>query len=303
MSVIAFERVGAQRCAVGEGPVWSAAEQAWYWVDIVARTIWRWDPASGALAQWRSVEMVACLAPRAGGGLIAGMESGLFALQPHAAGQLAEQWLARPDALAPGMRFNDGRCDRQGRFWSGTMVIDTAQARAEGRLYRYSADGTLAGPFVSGLMVQNGLAFAPDGRTMYLSDSHPLVRQVWAFDYDIDSGVPSRRRLFIDMMAHPGRPDGAAVDVDGGYWICANDAGCILRFTPDGRLDRRIDLPMAKPSMCSFGGPGLDSLLVTSIGAGQRQDDAWAGATVLLRPGVQGVPETPFGTALRAPPA
>jgi sugar lactone lactonase YvrE len=96
------------------------------------------------------------------------------------------------------------------------------------------------------------------------------------------------------MRGHPGRPDGAAVDADGCYWICGNDAGCILRFTPDGRLDRKIGLPMAKPSMCSFGGPDLATLVVTSIGAGQPVDDSWAGATVALRPGVAGIAETPF---------
>ncbi|MES3025228.1 MAG: SMP-30/gluconolactonase/LRE family protein [Pseudomonadota bacterium] len=291
---IDIERVGAQRCAVGESPMWSAREQAWYWVDIVARTIWRCD-AGGALTQLGTSEMVACLAQHADGGLIAGMESGLFGLHFGADGQLAERFLARPPELGAGMRFNDGRCDRQGRFWSGIMVMDMALARADGKLYRYAADSGLSAPVVSGLLVQNGLAFSPDGRTMYLSDSHPNVQQVWAFDYDTDSGVPSGRRPFIDMLVHPGRPDGAAVDVDGCYWICGNDAGCVLRFTPDGRLDRTIGVPMAKPSMCSFGGPNLDTLMVTSIGAGQPADDPWAGATVLLRPGTQGIAETPFG--------
>ena len=287
---VSIERIGAARCSVGECPLWVEAEQAWYWVDIVERTIWRWDPASGAIASWRTAEMVACLASRRGGGLLAGMESGLFALALGAGGVVGQQCLARPDGLEAGMRFNDGRCDRQGRFWSGTMVMDMSRGRAEGKLYRYGADG-LEGPFVSGLMVQNGLAFSPDGRTMYLSDSHPQVQKVWAFDYDAGSGVPSRQRLFIDMLDHPGRPDGAAVDADGCYWICGNDAGCILRFTPDGRLDRTVDLPMAKPSMCSFGGPALDTMLVTSISAGQSPDDQWAGATIAFRPGVKGVPE------------
>ncbi len=288
-----FERIGSQRCAVGESPLWSAREQAWYWVDIVARTIWRCD-ATGAVVRWTTSEMVACLAQRPDGDLIAGMESGLFRLRLGA--QVEQQLLARPRDLADGMRFNDGRCDRQGRFWSGTMVMDTALARADGKLYRYTANGTLAGPFVSGLLVQNGLAFSPDGRTMYLSDSHPQVQQVWAFDYDIDSGVPSGRRPFVDMLPHPGRPDGAAVDVDGCYWICGNDAGRLLRFTPEGKLDRTIAVPMAKPSMCSFGGSKLDTLMVTSIGAGQPEDDRWAGATLLLRPGTQGIAETPFGS-------
>lgn len=289
----AIERVGTQRCAVGESPLWSASERAWYWVDIVARTIWRCDAAGGSIRQWTTDEMVACVAARTGGGLIAGMESGLFALALEEGGQTTQQLLASPSGLAPGMRFNDGRCDRQGRFWSGTMVMDMAQARAEGKLYRYGGGG-LEGPFVSGLLVQNGLAFSPDGCTMYLSDSHPNAQKIWAFDYDTGSGVPSSRRLFVDMLHHPGRPDGAAVDADGCYWICGNDAGCLLRFTPDGQLDRRIGLPMAKPSMCSFGGPSLDTLMVTSISAGQPLDDPWAGATVLLRPGVKGLAETPF---------
>jgi sugar lactone lactonase YvrE len=289
-----FERVGPRRCAVGESPLWSSAEQAWYWVDIVAHTIWRFDPASAALASWRTAEMVACLALREGGGLLAGMASALFALDPGSDGELAARSLAAPAALTAGMRFNDGRCDRQGRFWSGTMLMDMALARRDGQLYRYDAASGLAGPFVTGLLVPNGLAFSPDGGTMYLSDSHPNSRLIWAFDYDPDSGTPSQQRLFVDMNQHPGRPDGAAVDADGGYWICANDAGCLLRFTPAGRLDRRIDLPMTKPSMCSFGGPGLDTLMITSIGAGQSLDDDWAGATLLLRPGICGIAEQPF---------
>lgn len=175
------------------------------------------------------------------------------------------------------------------------MFMDMAAGRAIGGLYRYADGAGLSGPVVSGLLTQNGLAFSPDGRTMYLSDSHPASQQVWAFDYDPDAGLPSNRRVFVDMRAHPGRPDGAAVDAEGCYWTCANDAGRLLRFTPAGRLDRTIELPMAKPSMCAFGGPGLDTLLVTSIGAGQDPADPWAGATIMLRPGVQGLAETPFG--------
>ena len=172
------------------------------------------------------------------------------------------------------------------------MFMDMTAAKAVGHLYRYDAGG-LSAPVVSNLLTQNGLAWSPDGRTMYLSDSHPASQAVWAFDYDVDSGVPSNRRLFVDMKSYPGRPDGATVDADACYWTAANDAGLLLRFTPDGKLDRQIELPMTKPSMCCFGGPGLDTLLVTSINPGK--DDGLAGSTVLLRPGVQGLPEAPFG--------
>jgi sugar lactone lactonase YvrE len=173
------------------------------------------------------------------------------------------------------------------------MFRDMAAARPDGRLYRYDAQG-LSAPVVAELVTQNGVAFSPDGRTMYLSDSHPSRRRIWAFDYDIDDGVPHGRRLFVDMADYAGRPDGATIDSDGCYWIAGNDGGCLLRFTPQGRLDRQIALPLAKPSMCCFGGAGLDTMLVTSIDPGQGGGGALAGAVLLLRPGVQGVPEAAF---------
>jgi sugar lactone lactonase YvrE len=288
------ERVGEVRCTVGESPTWNAAEGAWYWVDIPARKIWRVDAASGALRSWDTAEMAACIAPCENGGLIAGMETGVFKLDLSQGSKAVAELMAAPHELTAGMRFNDGRCDRQGRFWSGTMFMDMAAARPDGHLYRYTDAEGLSAPIVSGLITQNGLAWSPDGRTMYLSDSHPSSQLIWAFDYDIEAGVPHNRRVFVDMKAHRGRPDGAAMDSDGCYWICGNDEGCVHRFTPQGVLDRTIDLPMAKPSMCSFGGPDLGTLLVTSISAGQPADDPWAGATVLVRPGVGGMAEAVF---------
>lgn len=282
------------RCAVGESPVWHAKELAWYWVDIPARRIWRMDHASGALRHWTAAEMVACIAPRARAGLIAGMETGLFALDLNDDGSVAAERLATPPELQPGMRFNDGRTDRQGRFWAGTMWMDMAATRPVGNLYRYSHEAGLSAPQAAGLVTQNGLAWSPDGRTMYLSDSHPSRRIVWAYDFDVDTGVPSNRRVFVDMAAYVGRPDGATVDADGCYWVAGNDGGSLLRFTPAGVLDRELKLPFAKPSMPCFGGPRLDTLLVTSIPAPGRQDDPDAGAVVLVRPGVQGLPEAMF---------
>jgi sugar lactone lactonase YvrE len=130
---------------------------------------------------------------------------------------------------------------------------------------------------------------------MYLSDSHPTRRRVWAFDYDIDAGVPHDRRLFVDMAAYAGRPDGATMDSDGCYWVAGNDGGSLLRFAPEGKLDRELHLPVPKPSMPCFGGPDLDTLLVTSIVQAGREDDELAGAVLLVRPGVRGVAEVSFG--------
>ena len=288
-----IERIAGVTCSVGESPLWHAPDHAWYWVDIPARHIWRLDGSTGSLRKWTAPEMVACIAPAASGGWIAGMESGVFRLQLLDDGSVNAERLGAPEELGPGMRFNDGRCDRQGRFWAGTMFMDMAAAKAVGALYRYDARG-LSSAVVTELVTQNGLAWSPDGRTMYLSDSHPARRRVWAFDYDIDDGVPHGQRLFADMAGFTGRPDGAAMDIDGCYWVAGNDGASLLRFTPAGVLDREIALPVAKPSMCSFGGPNLEWLLVTSIRPGDAPSDSDAGGVFMLHPGVRGMADTPF---------
>jgi sugar lactone lactonase YvrE len=278
--------------------VWHAGEQALYWVDIPARRIVRLEAASGRRSEWTMPEQVACFAFDRDGTVLAGMESGLFAVALNGAGARTRR-LAAPDFAAQGMRFNDGRCDRQGRFWAGTMVQDMSLASTAGALYRFDAEGWLSAPVVDGLVTQNGLAWSPDGATMYLSDSHPTRRLVWAFDFDIETGTPRERRVFADLHHYSGRPDGAAVDADGCYWTCANDAGKLLRFTPQGRLDREIALPASKPSMCAFGGRDFDTLFVTSIlpGANANDDD---GHVFAVRPGVKGLPEPLYAGALPA---
>ena len=238
------------RNATGESPVWSIAEQALYWVDIPAKRLHRWSPADGKEHSWQASQMLACIAQTGHGSWIAAMENGLFAITPHADGSLDSRLLASVTHALPGMRFNDGRCDRQGRFWAGTMVMDMAAGAPVGAMYRYNAGQTE--PLkaqLPGLIVPNGLAFSPDGKTLYLSDSHPDVQKIWAFDYDTDTGTPHNRRLFVDMSEHPGRPDGAAVDAEGCYWICGNDAGLIHRFTPQGKLDRSLTVPVKNPAM------------------------------------------------------
>jgi sugar lactone lactonase YvrE len=291
------ELVFDARNGTGESPVWHAREQALYWVDIPARTLNRWHASEGH-AQWHADEMIACIAPRADapGAWIAGMESGLFSLAPQAGGTLAATALAPVAHAMPAMRFNDGRCDRQGRFWAGTMLQDMAAGARVGRLYSYARGSAAAAMRLDDFIVPNGLAFSPDGRTMYLSDSHPAVQAIWAFDYDTDAGTPHNRRLFADMTPLPGRPDGAAIDADGCYWICGNDAGLVHRFTPQGRLDRSLEVPVKKPAMCAFGGPRLDTLFVTSIRpGGDLSDQPLAGGVFALRPGTQGIAEPALG--------
>lgn len=291
--------VSAARARVGESPLWSASEQVLWWVDIDGCALHRFDPATGLDAVWPTAERLGCVALHAQGGLLAAMETGLFHLRPHMGGRvgglLVSTLLAPADHPRPGMRFNDGRCDRAGRFWATTMVRDMSLSAASGGLVRFDARG-LSAPLVQGLVTGNGLAFSPAGDVLYLSDSHPSVLQVWRYALHADGSLGPRRD-FIDMRSHPGRPDGAAVDADGCYWTCGNDAGVLLRFTPEGALDRVLKLPVSKPSMCAFGGAQLDELYITSITPNAPAagfDPALDGAVLMLRPGVRGLNEAAF---------
>ncbi len=283
------------RDLVGESPLWSQREQALWWVDIEGRRIRRFDWASKREQAWPTHERVGCIALHRRGGLLAAMETGIFRVTPSDGTGLETTLVAAAMFPGPGMRFNDGRTDRQGRFWVTSMVRDMSLASSGGGLYRLDHRG-LSAPVVTGLVTGNGLSFAVDGRRMYLSDSHPSIRKVWAFDLD-DDGTPRRRRLFVDMAQHPGRPDGACVDAEGCYWTCGNDAGVVHRFSPEGALLSSIDVPVAKPSMCAFGGPDLANLFVTSITPGAPVagfDANLAGAVFVTRPGVRGLAEVPF---------
>jgi sugar lactone lactonase YvrE len=280
--------------AVGESPVWHAGEQALYWVDIPAKAMHCLKAGKG-VQTWHASEMIGCMALHAGGGWIAAMESGIFHLLLQADGSVIEKPLASITHPTAGMRFNDGRCDRQGRFLAGTMLMNMADSRQEGCVVSYQKDSARK-TVVQGLYTPNGMAFSPDGRTMYLSDSHPKSQLVWAFDYDTTSGTPSNRRVFVDMNPLPGRPDGAAVDEEGCYWVCGNDAGLIHRFTPQGKLDQSLAVPVKKPAMCAFGGADMKTLYVTSIRPANMDltDQPLAGGVFALRPGVRGISEPVF---------
>ncbi|ETF02907.1 gluconolactonase [Advenella kashmirensis W13003] len=284
------ERLGNMICAVGESPVWHGPEQALYWTDIPAKKLWRYETESGIASQWDLPEMAGCIAMQHDGGWLAAMETGIFAMPTLTAGQTpAVQRMTTVMHARAGMRFNDGRCDRQGRFWAGTMLMDMTEGASAGQLYRYAV-GEFSVPIPDSLIVPNGMAFSPDGRTMYLSDSHPSRKTVWRYDYDPDTGIPANRRTFIAALP-AGRPDGAAVDQDGCYWICGNEAGTIYRYTPDGRLDRSLSVPVPRIAMCAFGGRNLDTLFVTSIRGAGAGPDALDGAIFALRPGTCGLEE------------
>lgn len=282
------------RAQIGEGAFWDAAGQVLWWVDIPAGTLYRYDPATGENAAFAVGEPVGCCAPRAAGGLVLATRSGFHLFDPTTGARTA---LVDPERDRPGNRFNDGTTDPAGRFWAGTMQME-GEPKPTGAFYRLDADRTCR-RWLDGLYTTNGLAFSPDGRTMYLSDSNPLVRLIWACDYDLATGEPSRRRVFFDTRAVAGRPDGGTVDADGCYWMAGVSGWQLVRLTPAGRVDRIVDMPVERPSKPMFGGPGLDVLYVTSLGIGltpgseARQPQA-GGLFAVTGLGVRGLPQAPF---------
>lgn len=283
------------RDRVGECPVWSVAEQALYWVDIEGKKIHRFDWADKSQQSWATSERVGCIALVADGRVIAAMESGVFEITRLQAPDISLKLLAPITHPQSNMRFNDGRCDRSGRFWISTMCMDMSLAAQVGAIYCLDETG-LSPAKVEGLITPNGMAFSPDDKTMYLSDSHPSVQKIWAFDVDLETATLSRERDFVDMLPLPGRPDGAAVDAQGNYWICANDAGQVHCFSPAGKRLSSLEVPVSKPSMCAFGGPDLNVLLVTSIqpAAAAGKESCLSGAVFSIQLDVQGLPEPCF---------
>ena len=286
-SIEILRPLGERRMKLGECPVWSVRDQALYWIDIEAPSVLRFDPASGETREWPMPTHPGAIALYSDGSLMVALRTGLRRFGP-ATGSLTH--LADPDYDPETTRYNDGRCDRRGRFWIGSMYEPRDKATA--KLYRYEKDVGLVAVF-EGITVSNGLAWSPDGLTMYHADTP--TRTVFAYDYDPDTGTPSRKRPFASVPENMGKPDGAAVDANGGYWSALVRGGAIARFTPDGNLDRVIDLPVSRPTMCCFGGRDLETLYVTSIGHGldarERESHPEGGALLALTPGVKGLPE------------
>lgn len=270
---------------VTESPVWNDDEQALYWTEIYKPAVHRLDTRSGKITTWKMPDPVGCIAFRRRGGLICGTRAG-FATLDTTTGTVELLYAPEPDK--PNNRLNDGRCDRAGRFWAGSM--DESLASRSGSLYRFDANRKCT-KMVEGLIVSNGLAWSPDNRTLYHSDSRQ--RTVWAWDFDIDSGDIRNQRVFHVAKEGEGRPDGAAVDEEGCYWIARYAGWRLVRHAPDGREIQVVKMPVESPTMCAFGGPKRDILYVTS--AGQNLTDParqpQAGGVFMLTVGVRGLPE------------
>lgn len=285
----AVRRVGSQTDILGESPLWDDRGQCLYWIDIRRPAIRRLLPATGHVDTWEMPELVGCIALTDEGRLLVAL-SQFIALFDVVSGSL--EALARPRQPVPGHRFNDGRCDRQGRFWVGTMHNLTRAP--EGVLYRLEGRGELT-RMRDGICIPNSLAFSPDGRTMYFADS--LRYSLYAYDYDPETGRTGAEHVFA-TTAEPAFPDGSTVDAEGFLWNAEFNGARLVRYSPDGRIDRTIAMPVQRPTCCAFGGPELRTLYVTTTSQKMTEEqlaaEPLAGALLALDVGVAGLPESRF---------
>jgi sugar lactone lactonase YvrE len=283
------------KAELGESPLWCVEDQCLYWLDIVASTINRFDPRLGTNAVWSLPSVPGCFAFRENGGAVVAAQDGIYDLD-FATGAIKRVCAAAHDPAT--LRFNDGKTDRQGRLWAGTVGADMGADNAGSAYYRF--DGRSIDKVLAPVGMANGTAFSPDGKTMYRVQT--TDSQIFAHDYDPVTGTPSRQRVFAVVEHDLGMPDGATVDTEGGYWVAltarpeGGKAG-IARFTPDGRLHTYFEAPVPLPTMVAFGGPDLSTLFITT---GRLQ--AWmqykvpeiAGSIFAVQTPFQGVPETKF---------
>jgi L-arabinonolactonase len=275
---------------LGEGALWDPNAQVLWWVDIKGHLIHRFDPSTGADTSWPTPHDVGSLALRERGGLVVAMRHGFHFFDP-ASGRFTT--IIEPEAGLPENRFNDGKPDRQGRFWAGSLP--DAETEPRGGLYRLDPDLSCR-KLVEDIYASNALAFGAESEVLYYGDSQRRV--VWAWDFDRDEGTIRNRRVFLELPAGEGAPDGAAVDCMGGYWLTQPDGWCICRYTPDGRRDRVIRLPVQRPTCVAFGGADLRTLYCTSCRWGLSEaalhEQPLAGGLFAIEPGVAGLPDAAF---------
>jgi sugar lactone lactonase YvrE len=283
--------VANPRAKVGEGPVWDDRAGVLWWVDVKSPRLFRFDPARCENRAWPLPERIGCVVPRQRGGLIGAFQTGFKWLDPES-GALTP--IDDPEPGLPGNRFNDGKCDRRGRLFAGTM--DDAEVECTGTLYRLDPDLRVH-VVRRDVHLSNGLGWSPDERAMYYTDS--LRRVIWVSDYDLDLGTIANERVFARIPEDAGVPDGLCVDAEGFVWSAHWGGWRLTRYAPDGRIDRVLDMPVPQPSSCAFGGPDLATLYVTSAAIGMTADDFVqapdGGGLFAVDVGVRGLPVSGFG--------
>ena len=274
---------------LGEVPLWHPMERALYWIDLFKPAIHRLDPANGTTRSWTPPAKMGSFALRASGGFILASRRGIELFDAETG---ASRVVGDPENGGTENILNDGRCDRKGRFWVGSM--SKTLASATGRLYRVNSD--LSSTVIAeNIWLPNSIVWGPDWRHMYFADSH--LRTIFVYDFDLDDGAISNRRIFA-VCEHPGVPDGSAVDAEGFLWNAMFDGGCIVRYAPNGRVDKVLELPVTRPTSCTFGGDDLATLYVTTaqfrLPSEALDRQPYAGGMLAIDVGVRGLAEPLF---------
>ena len=278
---------GAQ---LGEAPVWSREEKRLYWVDILHPAIYRLDPETGLNETCNPGKLVSAVLPASDGRLVAATQDGLELLD-FTSGRMLP--FANPEMELQDNRLNDAKIGPGGAIWVGSMRLDAS--KPTGGLFRVTANGAVARKD-SGLTVSNGLAWSPDETTFYFVDTVPGY--IYAYDFEPGKGILTNKRIFASISEQDGRPDGLTVDAQGGVWCAIWDGWCLHRYTPDGRLDQVIDMPIPRPTSLTFGGDDLGTLFVTSartrLPASTLSEAPLSGGVFSFRPGVTGLASNIF---------
>jgi L-arabinonolactonase len=276
---------------LGEGPLWSRSQGRLYWLDIERRLLEWLDPRTNEAGAWPLNLRATAIAERKNGGLVLATERGP-ALFDAVTGEM--HLLHNPEPDRPANRSNDGHADAKGRFWYGTM--DDSEQQRSGAVYRLDTDGTST-RVLDGLGVPNTVLCTPDCTRLYLADSKDQV--LYAYDVDPESGTPGNGRVFATTQGTAGTPDGSALDADGFLWNAQWGGGRVVRYSPEGEIDRIVPLPVEQPTACAFGGDDLSVLYITTARKGLSAESLarqpLAGSVLAFRPDIRGWPMPMFG--------
>lgn len=287
------EHVVISHNKLGEGPLWNAQEQVLYWLDVEQNLFQTLKPGETDFQVFDVGTKIGALAMRAAGGLVMATKRG-FAFW-HSQSQELEI-INDPEGGNPAMRFNDGKIDRQGRFWAGSMYDDEqASLERQGSLYRLDPDLSVH-KMDTGIAISNGLDWSLDNKTMYYTDS--IRKLIYTYDFDPATGAIENRRTFVDSTDERGVPDGLTLDSEGYIWSARWGGGKIVRYDPAGQVEREIKMPVKYPTSCMFGGADLDELYVTSgwmfHKEEQLKDNPQAGDLFKIKTGFKGLVQTAF---------